>query len=191
MDNFDDFLKEVGDVQPLKQKNKADIKKEAEVTPGLLARKQAAVSELPTDTNFLTTEADYIEFVLPQDPLEYKKDGVQEGVYKKLRQGKYTMDARLDLHHHTVEQARKAVFEFISDCLKYDIRTGIIVHGKGEREEPRALLKSYTNKWLREIPDVLAFHSALKQNGGVGAVYVLLKKSESEKQKNRLNNRPK
>jgi DNA-nicking Smr family endonuclease len=190
MDDFDEFLKEVGDVQPLKQPKKADIKKETEVTPGLIARKQAAVSDLPTDTNFLTSEADFIEFVLPQDPLGYKKDGVQEGVYKKLRQGKYTMDARLDLHHHTVEQARKAVFEFISDCLKYDIRTGIIVHGKGEREEPRALLKSYTNKWLREIPEVLAFHSALKQNGGMGAVYVLLKKSDSEKQKNRLNNRP-
>jgi DNA-nicking Smr family endonuclease len=43
---------------------------------------------------------------------------------------------------------------------------------------------------LREIPEVLAFHSALKQNGGMGAVYVLLKKSDSEKQKNRLNNRP-
>ena len=100
------------------------------------------------------------------------------------------MDARLDLHHHTVEMARTAVYQFISDCLKYDIRTGIIVHGKGEREEPRALLKSYTNNWLREIPEVLAFHSALRQNGGVGAVYVLLKESESEKDKNRLKNRP-
>jgi DNA-nicking Smr family endonuclease len=191
MDEFSDFLNEVGDVQPLKQTKKADVKKETEVTPGLIARKQAAVSELPTDLNFLTTEADFIDFVLPQDPLGYKKDGVQEGVYKKLRQGKYSMDARLDLHHHTVEQARKAVFEFVRDCLRYDIRTGIIVHGKGEREEPRALLKSYTNKWLREIPEVLAFHSALRQNGGVGAVYVLLKKSEREKDKNRLNNRPK
>ena len=191
MDEFDEFMKEVGDVQPLKQVKKANIKKEQEVTPGLLARKQAAVSELPVDTNFLTSETDFIDFVLPNDPLGYKKDGVQEGVYKKLRQGKYSMDARLDLHHHTVEQARKAVFEFVSDCLRYDIRTGIIVHGKGEREEPRALLKSYTNKWLREIPEVLAFHSALRQNGGVGAVYVLLKKSENEKNKNRLTNRPK
>jgi len=191
MDEFDEFMKEVGDVQPLKQVKKANIKKEQEVTPGLLASKQAAVSELPIDTNFLTSETDFIDFVLPNDPLGYKKDGVQEGVYKKLRQGKYSMDARLDLHHHTVEQARKAVFEFVSDCLRYDIRTGIIVHGKGEREEPRALLKSYTNKWLREIPEVLAFHSALRQNGGVGAVYVLLKKSDNEKNKNRLANRPK
>ncbi len=190
MDNLSDFLKEVGDVQPLKKQNKAEIKKEQEVTPGLLVRKQAAVAETPTDLNFLTSETDFIDLVLPQDPLSYKKDGVQEGVFKKLRQGKYTMDARLDLHHHTVEMARTAVFQFIADCLKYDIRTGIIVHGKGEREEPRALLKSYTNNWLREIPEVLAFHSALRQNGGVGAVYVLLKKSESEKDKNRLKNRP-
>ncbi|GAA3944258.1 DNA endonuclease SmrA [Litoribacillus peritrichatus] len=191
MDDMSDFMKEVGDVQPLKKQNKAQIKKEKEMTPGLLIRKQAAVAETPKDLNFLTSETEFIDFVEPHDPLWFKKDGVQEGVYKKLRQGKYTMDARLDLHHHTVEQARVAVFEFIADCLRYDIRTGIIVHGKGEREEPRALLKSYTNKWLREIPEVLAFHSALRQNGGVGAVYVLLKKSEREKDKNRLKNRPK
>lgn len=190
-DDLDDFMKEMGDVAPLKNQNKASIKKVNEVTLGTLARKQAATAEKALNNNFLTSEADYIEFVLPHDPLSYKKDGVQEGVFKKLRQGKYSIDARLDLHRHTVEQARQAVFEFVADCMRYDIRTAMIVHGKGEREEPRALLKSYTYKWLKEIQDVLAFHSAQRQHGGVGAVYILFKKSEQEKQANKLAHRPK
>jgi DNA-nicking Smr family endonuclease len=190
-DDLDDFMKEMGDVAPLKNQNKASVKKVNEVTLGTLARKQAATEEKVLNNNFLTSEADYIEFVQPHDPLSYKKDGVQEGVFKKLRQGKYSIDARLDLHRHTVEQARQAVFEFVADCMRYDIRTAMIVHGKGEREEPRALLKSYTYKWLREIQDVLAFHSAQRQHGGVGAVYILFKKSEQEKQANKLAHRPK
>ena len=33
----------------------------------------------------------------PADPMEWKRDGVQEGVYRNLRLGKYAADARLDL----------------------------------------------------------------------------------------------
>ncbi|TMO58770.1 Smr/MutS family protein, partial [Pseudoalteromonas aurantia] len=47
------------------------------------------------------------------------------------------------------------------------------------------VLKSYTNKWLQEMPQVLAFHSALKCHGGSGSTYVLLRKSDEKKQENR------
>ena len=50
---------------------------------------------------------------------------------------------------------------------------------------PGAKIKSYVNHWLREIPEVLAYHSAQRHHGGVGAVYVLLRKSEQKKQQNR------
>jgi len=35
------------------------------------------------------------------------------------------------------------------------------------------------------MPEVLAFHSAQKRDGGTGAVYVMLKKSDDAKQDNR------
>lgn len=122
----------------------------------------------------------------PNDLLEYKRDGIQHGVYKNLRLGKYSIEARLDLHHHSVEEARKEVFRFVRDCMQYGLRTVLIAHGKGERNpEKFAVLKSYLNKWLPDLPEVMAFHSALKQHGGTGAVYVLLRKNEEDKQLNR------
>ena len=51
-------------------------------------------------------------------------------------------------------------------------------HGKGEDSATPARLKSYTNAWLRQLPEVLAFHSAQRRHGGYGATYVLLRKNE-------------
>jgi len=117
--------------------------------------------------------------------LEYKANGVQEGVYRKLRLGKYSSEAVLDLHRKTLQQARQEVFEFIRDGYRVGLRTVMILHGKGERSNPPALLKSYVNKWLPSLPEVMAFHSAQKKDGGAGAMYILLKKNEQHKQQNR------
>ena len=152
-------------------------------TEAQLARREAAASELKRDENLLTTE--YVEMVGPHDILEYKRGGVQEGVYRKLRLGKYSVDAVLDLHRKTVEQSRQAVFGFIKDCTRLGLRTVMILHGKGDRSQQPALLKSYVNKWLPALPPVMAFHSAQRQHGGAGAVYVLLRKNEEQKQANR------
>lgn len=143
-------------------------------------RRKAAESLEKKDSNHLL--ADYVERVDPNDELAYKKDGVQEGVFKRLRQGKYAIEARLDLHRHTVNQAREQVYQFVKDCMRNDIRIAIIVHGKGDRNiDNPATIKSYINKWLRELNDVMAFHTAQRQHGGYGAVYVLLRKSEKAK----------
>jgi DNA-nicking Smr family endonuclease len=117
-------------------------------------------------------------------PLEFKRPGVQNGVFRRLKQGRYSQDGRLDLHKMTVDQARKEVFSFILEAVKYDLRMVIIIHGKGQHSEA-PLLKSYLNKWLPELESVLAFCSAQKQHGGLGAVYVMLAKSEARKQENR------
>lgn len=50
-----------------------------------------------------------------------------------------------------------------------------IVHGKGAHTG-QTLLKTYVNGWLPQLPDVLAFVSALPRDGGAGAVYVLLRR---------------
>jgi len=120
----------------------------------------------------------------PHDFLAFKRDGVQNGVYRKLRLGKYTIDARLDLHRMTVEQARLAVYQFIKDCMAQDIRCALITHGRGVGRERPALLKSCVAHWLPQFPEVLAIHSAQKHHGASGATYVLLRKSERKRQEN-------
>ena len=46
-------------------------------------------------------------------------------------------------------------------------------------------IKSFVNKWLPELPAVLAYHTAQRHHGGSGATYVLLKKSADKKHENR------
>jgi len=187
VDDFSDFKEAMGDVTPLKVEPKVTLKKDHKDTLAIAQRRVAATQDTQADPNHLSDS--YVDMVQPYDIISYKKDGVQEGVYRKFRLGKYQLDARLDLHRRTVEQARSEVFRFIEDAMKYDLRTLIILHGKGEKEATPALLKSWTNKWLRELEDVIAFHSAQPQHGGTGAVYVMLRKSERKKQETREKHR--
>ncbi|MAL98882.1 DNA endonuclease SmrA [Hydrocarboniclastica marina] len=178
------FLEEMKGVAPLRRPERADVQPSRELTPGHLMRQRAAVSEKLTDQNPLTSA--HVELLGPHDELAFKRDGVQNGVYRKLRLGQYPLEARLDLHRKTVEQARQEVFGFIRDCLRYDVRSVLILHGKGERNPDNvALIKSHLAKWLPELPDVMAFHSAQLRHGGTGAVYVMLRKSKDAREHNR------
>ena len=171
------FAQEVAGIKPLKKSEVYLGKKGPQID--FSARKEAALIAQEVDRNHLSQ--DFVEKVEPNDVLEYKRSGVQDGVFKRLRQGKYGIEARLDLHRHTVAQAREQVFQFVDDCMRNDIRVAIIVHGKGDRTpDPdfRAMIKSHINKWLQELETVMAFHSAQRHHGGLGAVYVLFKKTE-------------
>lgn len=184
-DLFQDALGQLGDVKPLAREPKVNLKTErANAELNQRARRAAALQETARELNPLAGDGEFVDLVDPWDPLEFKRDGVQNGVYRNLRLGKYAVDARLDLHRHSVEMARRAVFEFVRDCLEADVRCALITHGKGEGRKQPALLKSCVNSWLPQLNEVLAFHSAQKQHGGLGATYVLLRKSERKRQDN-------
>lgn len=179
------FLASMGDVVPLAQDNKvALLQAKHDPTLAQRLRREAAEKELEFDPNYLSTE--YVDLLDPHDILAYKKSGVQDGVYKNLRLAKYQIDATLDLHGKPFLEARRALFDFLQDCYVRNVRVILVRHGKGINSKPfPAVLKSYTNKWLQEIPEVLAFHSALSCHGASGSTYVLLKKSEDKKAENR------
>lgn len=173
------FFQQMKDVQPIKVEEKVTLAPAHEDKINILTRRKAATAELAKDKNFLSGE--YIEPVEPLAVIEFKRDGVQTGVYRNLRLGKYPIDARLDLHHMTIDQARQAVFQFVKDCMTHDIRCALITHGKGEGRDQPAQLKSCVAHWLPQFQEILAFHSAQKPHGWVGATYVLLRKSEKKK----------
>ena len=173
------FVDMVGDdIQPLSGKGSAHIAKPVQITPGVLERRKAAQEEVVAESNILDP-ASIIEQVDPLAYLEFVRPGVQHGVYKNLRLGKYEIQSRLDLHRHTVEQARNALWHFVDDCHKHGVRCALVTHGKGEGREQPARLKSCVNHWLRQFDQVLAFHSAQKTHGGVGATYILVKRDSA------------
>jgi len=182
MSDEDIFANEMSDVKPLRQ-NRAVLHKKSETTPGQLVRRSLAVSSQLHRDPLVSADIPQLK---ANDVLEYRSDGVQHGVYKKLRLGQYEIEARLDLHRMTVDEARREVFQFLRECFYYELRTVIILHGKGERNPDKiAQLKSHLSVWLPQIEEVLAFHSAQKRHGGTGAVYVMLKKGANSKQNNR------
>lgn len=183
-DDFDLFKKEIAGVKKIKNEQVNLHQKNKKPTLSQQATKEAALGKRQSnDPNYLTTG--FVEPVEPNDWLEYKSDGVQALVYKNLRLGKYPIEASIDLHRRTVKEARDDVFYFIKRCREHDKRLLLITHGKGERSEPKAVIKSHVNHWLQEVTDVIAFHSAQPHHGGLGSVYVMLKKSEWAKQENR------
>ncbi len=121
----------------------------------------------------------------PLDLMSFKRPGVQNGVFRNLRLGKYPVDARLDLHGLSADRARHEVYQFIKDCMASDVRVALVTHGKAEGREQPAILKSHVAHWLTQLHEVLAYHSAQRHHGGYGATYVLMKKSDRKKQETR------
>lgn len=110
------------------------------------------------------------------DELEYRHDGVQLSVMRKLRRGQYARQAELDLHGLTAAQAKVEVVAFLKHCQTHSLRCVRIIHGKGLRSpRPGPVLKQKLAGWLRQRQEVLAYCSARQVDGGTGAVYVLLR----------------
>ncbi|MCV6613498.1 MAG: DNA endonuclease SmrA [Cellvibrionaceae bacterium] len=182
-DEEDFFRQSMADVKPMAKQNRVNLKPGKSDNPGLKHRQAAAVEEKP-DPKADPLSDDNIEPVDPMEIIGFQRPGVQHGVYKSLRLGKYSIEARLDLHNMNVEWARRSVYQFIKDCIEHDIRCALITHGKGEGRQTQGVLKGAVAHWLPQIDSVLAFHSAQKQHGGAGATYVMLKKSERKRQEN-------
>lgn len=181
----DDFVKAMAgeDVAPIKAEKRVPIAKNSADEQTLALRRQLAQTEELKPDDPLAGEP--VELLAPLSELEFRRPGVQHGVFRNLRLGKYSLDARLDLHRLTVDRARREVYQFVRDCVANDVRAALITHGKGEGRDQPALLKSYVALWLPQMEEVMAFHTAQKQHGGYGATYVLLRKSTQKKADNR------
>jgi len=126
--------------------------------------------------------ADAMTDLWPWDELEsgeellFMRPGVQHESLRKLRRGEWVVQAELDLHGHTSEEARLMVAQFLIDCRKRNLRCVRIIHGKGlgsRNREP--VLKLKLKNWLVQRDEVLAFCQARPVDGGGGAALVLIK----------------
>lgn len=110
-----------------------------------------------------------------QEP-SYLRAGLGRDVLRKLRRGHWVVQDTLDLHGLNREEARLSLAQFLGACLKRGLRCVRIVHGKGLRspgKEP--VLKGKVQLWLARREEVLAFCEAPANQGGSGAMLVLLR----------------
>ena len=118
--------------------------------------------------------------VASHDEMFFHRGGVQLKVLKRLRQGKQSAEATLDLHGLTAEPARRALVEFLDACVERGLCVVHVVHGKGLRSDQRLpVLKNLVARVLPAHPHVLAYASAPRQQGGAGAINILLKRKRA------------
>jgi DNA-nicking Smr family endonuclease len=105
--------------------------------------------------------------------------GVDRRTADRLRRGRLTVDARLDLHGMTQHAAHEALIRFVLDGHARGRRTLLVITGKGTFGDGRGILRARVPDWLNDAPlrdKVLAIETAQPRDGGTGALYVLLKR---------------
>jgi len=113
---------------------------------------------------------------LATDDGDFTRPGVQHSVLRKLRTGRISIEAELDLHGHTVAEAERELRAFVRSQFVAGRRAVRVIHGKGiGSPEGKSVLKEKVRNWLRQNDAVLAFCTAGPDSGGSGAVHVLLK----------------
>ncbi len=126
-----------------------------------------------------TTFSDYFEprTIGSEESLSFRRSGIQHRLFSRLRSGHLQIEAELDLHGMTVAVAHHALAQFLQDCRQDYLRCVRIIHGKGwSSKNQTPVLKTKLNSWLQQDDDVLAFCSTPAEDGGTGAVYVLLRR---------------
>ncbi|MCP3161710.1 Smr/MutS family protein [Myxococcus qinghaiensis] len=112
--------------------------------------------------------------------LEGTSPGVDRNLLRALRRGDFSIQGQLDLHGMTQAEAKAALERFLADSRRARHRCVLIVHGRGlHSKDQMPVLKELMKSWLSQKRIgglLLAFATARPQDGGTGAVYVLLRR---------------
>ncbi len=113
--------------------------------------------------------------------IEGRAAGIDAAVARKLRKGEYAVQGHIDLHGLTRGEAKQAVDRFLRTARAEGKRCVLLVHGRGMHSRDQVpVLKEALRTWLataRFARHVLAFATARPQDGGAGALYVLLRRA--------------
>ena len=101
--------------------------------------------------------------------------------YERFRKGQMPIEATLDLHGLTQQNAYDAVVRFVTTQAAMGHRCVMIITGKGKNAArgEEGVLKRMLPEWLEQPTlkaHVLKIRSAQRFHGGNGAFYVLLKR---------------
>lgn len=142
------------------------------------AIRRSEIPQEPSASNYYLSSY-YQEEVQTNTTLSYCRHGIPKKRFLEIKNGQFQIQATLDLHGLKPEDACDSLCKFIEQASISNHRYLLIIHGKGGRHGEAPILKNRVNHWLPQLPQILAFHSALPKHGGTGAVYVLLSRQRS------------
>lgn len=105
--------------------------------------------------------------------LLYCRKGANQSIVRNMAQKQVHYHDSLDLHGMSVLEAEQAAGQFIAHCRSLGQQLILIIHGKGLHSH-QPILKNAIHRYLRAHADIEAFGYANIQDGGTGAIYVLI-----------------
>ena len=109
----------------------------------------------------------------------HRPAGVDKRTAQRLKRGQLAVEARIDLHGMTQDEAHRALGHFLADAQKAGRRCVLVITGKGRLGQGGGVLRAMTPRWLNEPANrarVVAITPAQPKDGGAGALYVLLRR---------------
>jgi DNA-nicking Smr family endonuclease len=111
-------------------------------------------------------------------------------VKQRLARGREPIEARIDLHGRTQDEAHAMLLRFLRKAQDDGARFALVITGKGARARDewseRGVLKRQVPLWLK-LPEfrayVVGFEPAHVGHGGEGALYVRIKKPGDSRRK--------
>jgi DNA-nicking Smr family endonuclease len=109
-------------------------------------------------------------------PVDTKPFIPDPALKKRMREGGFAIDAKLDLHGMTEDHAYERLKRFIGEQKRNNARMVLVVTGKGS-----GILREALPRWLATdmfSGAVLTVQQAAKQHGGEGAYYVMMRRKK-------------
>lgn len=115
-------------------------------------------------------------------------DNIDRRTAEKFKRGEIPIQKTLDLHGYFEKDAYDAVEAFIKNAYLQGLRCVLIITGKGRQKESddwydkRGILKESVPNWLNAPqlrPLILSFSYARPEDGGEGALYILLRRQRN------------
>ena len=166
------FIRAAGAVKPLREQPRVRLAPEQ---PAPIPFQQQ-LDEQRVLQEAISDEFDSGTLLDVDDALSFRRPGIGTDVTRKLRKGHWSIQRELDLHGLRRDEARESLTEFIRGACRDGVRCVRVVHGKGLGSPGKTpVLKSKVQSWLIQKNEVLAFVQARADEGGAGALVLLLK----------------
>ena len=165
------FVRAAGAVKPLREQRRVHLGPE----PPAPIPFQQQLDEQRVLQESISDEFDAGTLLDVDDALSFRRPGIGIDITRKLRKGHWSIQRELDLHGLRREEARESLSAFLRAACRDGVRCVRVVHGKGLGSPGKTpVLKGKVQSWLVQKNEVLAFVQARADEGGAGALVVLL-----------------
>jgi DNA-nicking Smr family endonuclease len=103
---------------------------------------------------------------------------IEPATARKIAKGRLVIEARIDLHGMTQDEAHFLLLSFIERAAHRHLRTVLVITGKGRSPRSEGALKRAVPLWLAQpafARHVSGHADAAAGHGGAGALYVRLR----------------